>query len=254
MALDKTKKSNRLLQSRRYTMESSTDAQEAFTRVLDLNATEIYIDQAAIPATGLPYSGTSQNEEFVLSGSADLLKYYYQFTLTPSNVVNGSKTEVFFFISASGHDPTTAVTPQILQAGQQGSFISPKYSDPSLSNADTEDATPGDNVTIRVNGTKQNAANYQFDYKTGVIQFNDADVAPTTGDTVKCSVYQYVARTLNDGLGGGAGFPFSGSAQITGSDSGGFAVTGSSTFDISGTGNEFQIKSAPVQDFPFVLT
>ena len=45
MALDKTKKSNRLLQSRRYTMESSTDAQEAFTRVLDLNATEIYIDQ-----------------------------------------------------------------------------------------------------------------------------------------------------------------------------------------------------------------
>jgi hypothetical protein len=49
MALDKTKKSNRLLASRRYTMEQSTDAQEAFTRVLNLNATEIYIDQGAIP-------------------------------------------------------------------------------------------------------------------------------------------------------------------------------------------------------------
>ena len=162
MALDKTKKSNRLLASRRYTMEQSTDAQEAFTRVLDLNATEIYIDQGAIPATGLPYSASGQNESTVLSASADLLKYFYQFQLTPSNVVNGSNTEVFFFISASGHDPTTAVTPQILQSGQQGSFISPKYSDPSLSNADTEDATPGYNVTIRVNGTKQNAANYQM--------------------------------------------------------------------------------------------
>jgi hypothetical protein len=58
MALDKTKKSNRLLASRRYTMEQSTDAQEAFTRVLNLNATEIYIDQGAIPATGLPYSAS----------------------------------------------------------------------------------------------------------------------------------------------------------------------------------------------------
>ena len=78
-------------------MEQSTDAQEAFTRVLDLNATEIYIDQGAIPSTNLPYSASGQNESTVLSASADLLKYFYQFTLTPSNVVNGSKTEVFFF-------------------------------------------------------------------------------------------------------------------------------------------------------------
>ena len=145
-------------------MEQSTDAQEAFTSVLDINASEVYIDQAAIPTTGLPYSGSTQNGEYVLSGSADLLRYYHQEQLTPSNVVNGTKTEVFFLISASGHNPATAVTPQIIQTGQQGSFISPKYSDPSLSNADTEDATPGYNVTIRVNGTKQNAANYQFDY------------------------------------------------------------------------------------------
>ena len=43
MALDKTKKSNRLLQSKRYTIEQSTDAQEAFTRTLDINAGDVYI-------------------------------------------------------------------------------------------------------------------------------------------------------------------------------------------------------------------
>ena len=59
-------------------MEQSTDAQEAFTSVLDINASEVYIDQAAIPTTGLPYSGSTQNGEYVLSGSADLLRYYHQ--------------------------------------------------------------------------------------------------------------------------------------------------------------------------------
>ena len=66
MALDKTKKSNRLLASRRYTMEQSSDAQEAFTSVLDINASEVYIDQGAIPTTGLPYSGSTQNGQYVL--------------------------------------------------------------------------------------------------------------------------------------------------------------------------------------------
>ena len=52
------------------------------------------------------------------------------------------------------------------------------------------------------------------------------------------SAYQYVGPTLAGNIGGGGsgqGFPFIGSAQITGSGAdGGFAVTGSSTFDISG--------------------
>ena len=123
MGLDKIKKSNRLLASRRYTMEQSTDAQESFTRVLDLNATEIYTQEAAIPSSALEYSGSSQDQQFVTSGSENILKYFYEFTLTPSNVVNGSKTEVFFFISKSGHDPSIAVTPQVIQDGQQGSLF-----------------------------------------------------------------------------------------------------------------------------------
>ena len=125
MALDKIKKSNRLLQSKRYTMESSTDAQEAFTRTLDINAGDVYIRQDSVPSASgqLPYSGSGQNQLTIQSASVDIVKYYYQFQLTPSNVVNGSKTEVFFFISKSGHDPTVAVTPQIIQDGQQTNFI-----------------------------------------------------------------------------------------------------------------------------------
>ena len=268
MGLDKTKKSNRLLASRRYTMEQSTDAQEAFTRVLDLNATEIYTQEAAIPSASLEYSGSSQDQQFVTSGSENILKYYHEFQLTPSNVVNGSKTEVFFFISKSGHDPNTAVTPQVIQDGQQGSFISPKYSIPALTNADAEDATPGYNVVIKVNGTKQNPSFYQFDYKTGVIQFIDEGDAPTTGDTVRASIYQYVGKTLDESLisgsgGTGEGFPFSGSADITGSlqvtgsttlsGSNALIVSGSSDFHL-GSGEEFRIDPLPIQDFPFMVT
>ena len=190
MALDKTKKSNRLLQSKRYTMESSTDAQEAFTRTLDINAGDVYIREDFVPSASgqLPYSGSAQNELTIQSASVDIVKYYYQFQLTPSNVVNGSKTEVFFFISKSGHDPTTAVTPQIIQDGQQTSFISPKYSLADLTFKNTEDnvpaggGTPGYNVTVRVNGTEQGAEKYQFDYKTGVLQFVDQSDTPTDRD------------------------------------------------------------------------
>ena len=42
MAIDKEKKSNRLLASRRYTHDSFTDSQESFTNVLDLQASEVY--------------------------------------------------------------------------------------------------------------------------------------------------------------------------------------------------------------------
>ena len=81
MALDKTKKSNRLLQSKRYTMESSTDAQEAFTRTLDINAGDVYIREDFVPSTSgsLPYSGSGQNELTIQSASVDIVKYYYQF-------------------------------------------------------------------------------------------------------------------------------------------------------------------------------
>jgi hypothetical protein len=227
MPIDKIKKSNRLLASRRYTNESLNDNQEAFTRVLDLNASEIYIQQNVIPTSSLPYSGSSQDQLFITSGSENILKYYYQFRLTPSS----TNTEVYFFISKSGHDPTVGVTSQIIQDGQQGSFISPKYSNPSLTNFNTEDNPPGYNIVIKVDGISQNPANYQFDYKTGVLQFSAS--APSPGANVSASVYQYVGKTLDNFItsassgGSGTGFPFSGSAVITGS----LLISGSGTID-----------------------
>ena len=48
-ALDKEKKSNRLLGSRRYTHDVLNDAQEAFTEVLDIGASEVYTHANLIP-------------------------------------------------------------------------------------------------------------------------------------------------------------------------------------------------------------
>ena len=48
--IDKTKKAIRLIVSRRYTHNTLTDAQEAFTSTFDINASEIYADQNLIPS------------------------------------------------------------------------------------------------------------------------------------------------------------------------------------------------------------
>ena len=55
-ALDKEKKSNRLLGSRRYTHDTLLDSQEAFTEVLDIGASEVYTQAKFIPSSGLPFS------------------------------------------------------------------------------------------------------------------------------------------------------------------------------------------------------
>ena len=57
--LDKTKKSSRLLASRRYTHETLTAGQESFTNVLDLQASEIYTQGGYIPSSGLPFSSSA---------------------------------------------------------------------------------------------------------------------------------------------------------------------------------------------------
>ena len=54
--IDSGSKSSRLLGSRRYTHNTYTTAQEAFTEVLDLGASEIYTQASKIPSSGLPYS------------------------------------------------------------------------------------------------------------------------------------------------------------------------------------------------------
>ena len=196
MAIDQTKKSNRLLGNRRFTSDALNTAQEAFTDVLDLGAGEIYSEAHLIPSSNLPFSGSSQSGE-----TSGVLKYYFRQRLTRSNVAN----DVFFFMVPTGS--TGGVTPQLIQDGQQGSFISPKYSVSSLANANTEDSTPGYGVKV-FKSTSLNSGSlssgdivsvndYQFDYKTGVIQFESA---LSSNLEVYMSAYQYVGKTLRTGL------------------------------------------------------
>jgi hypothetical protein len=230
MAIDKIIKSNRLLQSRRYTVASLSDSQEAFTSVLDINSGEVYTQTNLIPTSSLPFSGSTQSGSIFSVGGEPILKYYYRQTMTPSNVVSGSFTDAYFFIDPP---PGGTVTPQLLQTGQQNNFISAKYAVPALANSDAEDAPPGYNVVVLVNGTKQNPASYQFDYKNGVLQF--LTTAPSTGATVAVTAYQYVGKTLaSDKITGYSG-SFSGSFQ--GNSTGTFTGIGSGSFSGSFQGN-----------------
>ena len=81
-ALDKEKKSNRLLASRRYTHETLNDSQEAFTKVLDIGASEIYTDADKIPTSGLPFKNSTHNRSVYTSGGKDVMKYWYRQKLT----------------------------------------------------------------------------------------------------------------------------------------------------------------------------
>ena len=195
-AIDSTKKSARFLQSRRYTHDTYTDAQESFTSVLDINANEIYIDQDLIPSSGLPYNSVGQDGSVYSSGGQQVMKYYYRYRMTKSDLNN----EVWFFTNPTGS--TSGIGAQLIDSGQQVDFISPKYSIPSLANANTEDSTPGYGVKVLVDGVQQSINNYAFDYKTGVLQFATSALAPTNGQVVTISVYQYVGRKLASQLGG----------------------------------------------------
>ncbi len=198
-AIDNTKKSARFLQSRRYTHDTYTDAQEAFTSVLDINADEVYIDQGLIPSSGLPYNSSGNHLSVYSASGQQVMKYYYRYKMTKSDLNN----EVWFFLVPTGS--TSGIGAQIIDAGQQTNFISPKYSIPSLANANTEDATAGygvkvfvsTNATTPASGDQVSVNNYTFDYKTGVLQFATSAVAPTVSQYVYISAYQYVGRKLS---------------------------------------------------------
>ena len=195
MAINQEKKSNRLLGNRRFTSADLNTSQEAFTDVLDLGASEIYSEAHLIPSSGLPFSGSSQSGE-----TSGVLKYYFRQRLTRSNVAN----DVFFFLVPTGS--AGGVTPQLIQDGQETSFVSPKYSLSSLANANTEDSTPGYNVKVFKStstdsgslgsGDVVSANDYQFDYKTGVLQFESALASNLK---VYMTAYQYTGKTLDQG-------------------------------------------------------
>ncbi len=200
MAIDQTKKSNRLLGSRRFTSDDLNTSQEAFQSVLDIRANEIYTEANLIPTSSLPFSGSSQQRATFTTQGSDVLKYYFRQRLTRSNVAN----DVFFFMVPSGS--TGGVTPQLIQDDQQTSFISPKYSVSALANANTEDSTPGYNVKVFKStslnsgslggGDVVSSNDYQFDYKTGVLQFESALASNLE---VYMTAYQYTGKTLDQG-------------------------------------------------------
>ena len=234
-------KSNRLLQSLRYTA-AAQDNQEAFTKVLDLNASEVYTQQQYVPTSSLPYSSSADHLKYItasIDGSdVNIAQYYFELTCSRSSRDFGSsKSEVWFTISGSGYDPITVngtgvggggIGSTIIEPLQQTNWLSNKYASASLALNTAEDSIPGYNVLVKINGSNVSSQNYQFDYKTGVLQFVSNTVSPSETAIVTVTGYRYVGKTLADetfGSGGsGTGFPFSGSALITGS----LLVSGSS--------------------------
>ena len=214
MAINNTYKSARLLQSRRYTHDAFTDGQEAFTSTLDINANEVYIDQALIPSSNLPFSGSAQSGSIYSVDGLPIVKYYYRAGLTRSDLASGSRSEVWFLLS-NATASLAGIGGQLIDGNQQTNFVSPKYSVVSLANANAEDATPGYGAKVVVSsatssvgvvaGDQVSINNYTFDYKTGVLQFTTNATSPTTSQYVYISGYQYVGRTLSSQIGSGTG-------------------------------------------------
>jgi hypothetical protein len=243
-------KSNRLLQSLRYTA-AAQDNQEAFTRVLDLNATEVYTQQQYIPSSSLPFNDNSGHLKFITASidgaETNIAQYYFEVSCSKSSrVFGGGKSEVWFVISGSGFspNPVAGIGSTIIEGLQQTNWLSNKYMTASLALATADDATPGYNVRIKVNGTNVSSQDYQFDYKTGVLQFVSNTKSPATTDAVTITGYRYVGKTLaNETFGGSS----SGGSGI-------FAATGS----IQSTTNNLEITgsllaSGSVVDFSKAL-
>ena len=206
--IDSGSKSSRLLASRRYTHDTLTSAQESFTNVLDLQASEIYTQAGYLPSSGLPFSGSSQiSATHTVSGSS-VMKYWYRQKLTKSNTNN----EVWFFLDPTGSDD--GIGAQLIHDNQQTNFLSPKYSVASLATSTTADSTPGYLATIYKSSTVSHSLqtgsldgddivstnDYEFNYKTGVVQFKSSAVDPTNSEYLYMTVNQYVGTTLATGL------------------------------------------------------
>ena len=206
--IDSGSKSSRLLASRRYTHNTLTAAQESFTNVLDLQASEIYTQAGYIPSSGLPHSSSADiSATHTVSGSS-VMKYWYRQKLTKSSTNN----EVWFFLNPTGSND--GIGAQLISSDQQTNFISPKYSTSALATSTTEDSTPGYLASLfkssAVSHSLQTGSldgddlvstnDYVFDYKTGIIQFLNADKDPSDSQYLFMTVYQYTGTTLATGL------------------------------------------------------
>ena len=262
--IDKTKKAIRLIVSRRYTHDTLTDAQEAFTSTFDINVSEIYADQNLIPSTSLPFSGSSQKGSTYSVGSNSVLKYWYRQKLTKSNVNN----EVWFFLNPTGSDD--GVGAQLIHDNQQTNFVSPKYSIASLATSTAEDSTPGYVAALFLSSDVSTHAqtsslssddivstnNYAFDYKTGVVQFSSSAYDPSNSQYVYMTAYQYAGTTLDSKLGTITTFSKTGSyfssddnLKLTGSldISGSLTIRGQTLMDSLASGSDTLIVSGAMR-------
>jgi hypothetical protein len=208
---DKSIKSNRLLQSKRYT-RASADSQEAFTQVIDLGAGEIYSQVNLIPTSSIPYSSSAQDRQFGkgTDGITNISQYFYRLQLTPDDQGNNS----YFALST----PVTNADPQTVQTTQLTNWLSNKYVNPSFAataNAEAQSPSPvGYTIALSYGPTTSSVTSispndYQFDYKAGVIQF----LTSPPGTPVYLTGYRYVGRTLADNATLGTSGSFSGSFQ-----------------------------------------
>ena len=238
MGIDLTKKSARLLESRRYTTDALPGNFEAFTKVLDLNASEIYSQQNLIPSASVPFSASGQGGYYYTAAGTisptatgnDIIRYWFTHSLTPFEL----SRDVWYFVNP----PSASIgSNQTIQGGQQTNFISPKYAVPGIAGNNTE--VGGYKVKVYLDNTPYTAEeNYTFDYKTGVLQWSSSAVAPAAGKVVKVTVNQYVGKTLADSATSGFSGSFSGSLEgdatlntltVTGSflHTGSYSLTGS---------------------------
>ncbi|MDA8978431.1 hypothetical protein N9F67_01010, partial [bacterium] len=211
---NKDTKSNRLLQSKRYTV-ADFDSAEAYTSVLDLNASEVWTQQNLLPTSSLPYSGSAQNGSYITSGSGaeevNIAEFYWRIELSPTTVEVSSKLQTWFTVEANNG---TSVDPQIIQPDQITNWISNKYASSSLvansSDSQVSGQTPGYNVVVlkgatALDATPEDQGNYQFDYKSGIVQFVSTDVAPSSSDKLWLTGYVYVGQTLANFVAAGGG-------------------------------------------------
>ena len=262
--IDSGSKSGRLLASRRYTHNTFTTAQEAFTDVLDLGASEIFTQASKIPSTGLPFSSSADISSIYQDDGNNIMKYWFRQKMTKSNLNN----EVWFFLNPTGSD--AGIGAQLISSNQQTNFISPKYGASSLASSTTEDTTPGYLAVLykstAVSHSLQTGSlgggdivstnDYVFDYKTGIVQFLNGDTDPTDSQYVYMTTYQYVGTSLATGLNisGSTQVGYNPSVsthQITGSlllDSTAFKYGASTWKEASGvnefTGSSWEFKSS----------
>ena len=230
MAYNSANRSERILQNRRFTTDALALGQEAFTQVLDLGVSEIYLDTAYIPtgSSQIPYSGSSQNLRIIsasvvspgITPDLPIAKFWYRKKMKPS--ADGTRQAYYFTLDDPNTTSDTVGSDQLLELDQQTNFILPKYiSVPADSVKTTEANPPGYRVTVYKStsataaGISEAAATtdqYVFDYKTGVLAWVSG-FQPASNQYVYITAYQYIGRTLLSQQTSGYSGSFSGSFQ-----------------------------------------